>query len=279
MFFLHISKDEHPRNSADVSLKFLTEDKYLVGLKQNQANKYFRLKMPKGVCMSSIPLWTPWLWKIAVKFNVKQSHVTETQLRYALVSKSSGFQAQQVLCLLCTTEGENPNMIHHFPFWTCTFKHFQQPVQEAIKELMRSLHMAFGCCGHCVPHRPQSCCTPLLNDICPLAGQPTSQHLGAGQPVVSVVVGTKGWQKGTIHGAPWQIVRHSMGSRHRPLLPVSSWRERVEGRVFSHQLLSFLNYGWRNSAKKRAFCQCSCPQIVWTFPSCLADAEQAACCA
>lgn len=153
--FTAISKDKHPRNSEDVSLEFLTENKYLLGLKQNQADKYFRLKMPKGLCISSVPLWTLWLWETAVKFSVKQRHVTETQLSYALVSKNSGFQTQKVLCLLCMTEGENPNMIHHFLFWTCAFKHFQQPVQEAIKELMRSLHMAFGCCGHCVPHRPQ----------------------------------------------------------------------------------------------------------------------------
>lgn len=154
-FFTAISKNEHPRNSADVSLKFLTEDKYLLGLKKNQADKFFRLKMPKGLCISSIPLWTLRLWETAVKFSVKKNHVTETQLRDALVSKNPGFQTQQVLYLLCMTEGENPNMIHHFPFWTCTFKHFQQPVQDAIKELMRLLHMALGCWGHCVPHRPQ----------------------------------------------------------------------------------------------------------------------------
>lgn len=154
-FFTAVSKDEHPRNSADVSLKLLREDKYLLRLKQNQADKYFRLKMPKGLRMSLIPLWTLWLWETAVKFSVKQSHVTEPELSCALVSKNSGFQTQQVLCLLCMTEGENPNMIHHFPFWTCAFKRFQQPVQEAIKELMRSLHMACGCCGHCAPHKPR----------------------------------------------------------------------------------------------------------------------------
>lgn len=57
-FFTAIAKDEHPRNSADGSLKFLTEDKYLLGLKENQADKYFRLKIPKGLYISSIPLWT-----------------------------------------------------------------------------------------------------------------------------------------------------------------------------------------------------------------------------
>lgn len=103
------------------------------------------------------------------------------------------------------------------------------------------------------PTGHSACCPPPLNDICPLAGQPTWQHLWAGEPVVSVVVGTKGWQKGTIHAAPWQIVQHSMGSWHRPLLPGSSWREHVEGTVFSHQFLSFLNYGWRNSAKNLHF--------------------------
>lgn len=33
-----------------------------------------------------------------------------------LASKNYSFQTQQVLCLLCMTEGENPNMIHYFPF-------------------------------------------------------------------------------------------------------------------------------------------------------------------
>lgn len=58
---------------------------------------------------------------------------------------------------------------------------------------------------------------------------------------------------GTIHAAPWQIVRHSVGSWHRPPLRVSSWRQRVEDRVFSHQLLSFLNCEWINWAKNLHF--------------------------
>lgn len=152
-FFTAVSKAEHRRNSADVSLKFLAEDKHLLGLKQNQVDKYLRLKMPKGLWMSWVSIWTLWVWETVVKYSVKQSHLTDPQLRYALVSKSS-FQTQQVLCLPCMTEGENPNMIHYFPFWTCTLKHFQQPVQEAIKKLMRSLHMAFGCCSHCKPPKP-----------------------------------------------------------------------------------------------------------------------------
>lgn len=54
---------------------------------------------------------------------------------------------------------------------------------------------------------------------------------------------------GTIQAAPWQIVQHSMGSWRWPLLPGSSWRQQVQGRVFSQHLLPFLSYGWINRAK------------------------------
>jgi len=57
-FFTAVSKAEHPRNSADVFLKFLAEDKHLLGLKQNQVDKYLRLKIPKGLSTSSISFWT-----------------------------------------------------------------------------------------------------------------------------------------------------------------------------------------------------------------------------
>lgn len=127
-----------------------------------------------------------------MQYSVKLSHLTDPQLRYTLVITTSCFQTQQVLCLLCMTEGENPNMIHYFPFWTCTFKHFQQPVQEATKKLMRSLHMAFGCCSYCKPTSRTARCISAVSDICLLGGQSTPAAPTPREPVVSVVARDKG---------------------------------------------------------------------------------------
>lgn len=132
------------------------------------------------------------------------------------------------------TEGENPDMIHYSPFWTCTFKHFQQPVQEATKKLMRPLHMAFGCCSHCKPTSRTACCISGIGDSCLLGGQSTPAAPTLREPVVSVVASTKGSLGHYSHSSVTDCATQH-GSVHRPLLWASYWMQRVISKVFSQK--------------------------------------------